>query len=66
MSKIARPARTSSVRNIVYIAMFTALIAVCAQISLPIGPVPFTLQTMAVCITAALLGPKRGMISILI
>lgn len=66
MSKISRPTRTSSVRNLVYIAMFTALIAVCAQISLPIGPVPFTLQTMAVFITAALLGPKRGTISILV
>lgn len=52
--------------DLVFISMFTALIAVCSQISIPLGPVPFTLQTMAVCITAAMLGWKRGTISVLV
>lgn len=52
--------------DLVFIAMFTALISVCSQISIPLGPVPFTLQTMAVYITAAMLGWKRGTISILL
>lgn len=52
--------------DLVFIAMFTALISVCSQISIPLGPVPFTLQTMAVCIAAAMLGWKRGTASILV
>lgn len=56
----------SALLDLVYIAMFTALIAVCSQISIPLGPVPFTLQTMAVYIAAAMLGWKRGTISVLV
>ncbi len=41
-------------------AMFAAVIAVCSQIQLPIGPVPFTLQTMGIFIAAGLLGVKGG------
>lgn len=52
--------------DLIFIAMFTALIAVCSQISLPIGPVPFTLQTLAVFVAAAMLGWKRGTISVLV
>lgn len=52
--------------DLVYIAMFTALIAVCSQISIPLGPVPFTLQTLAIYIAAAMLGWKRGTISVLV
>ncbi len=56
----------SGILDIVLIALFTALIAICSQISIPIGPVPFTLQTLGIFITAALLGLKRGTISILV
>lgn len=56
----------SALLDLVYIAMFTALISVCSQISIPLGPVPFTLQTMAVYIAAAMLGWKRGTISVLV
>jgi biotin transport system substrate-specific component len=40
------------------------LIAVCAQISVPWEPVPFSLQTMAVSITAMALGARRGTLSV--
>ena len=46
--------------------MFTALIAVCSIISIPIGEVPITLQTFAICLAAAMLGWKRGTLSVLI
>lgn len=57
----------SKVLDIVYIAMFTAIIAVCAQITIPLGiVVPFTLQTLGVFVAAAMLGWKRGTISVLV
>ena len=46
--------------------MFSALIAVCSIISIPIGEVPITLQTFAVCLAAAMLGWKRGTLSVFI
>ena len=55
-----------STQNIVLMALFVALIAVCSWISLPIGPVPFTLQTFAVFVVAGLLGLKRGLITVLV
>ena len=47
-------------RDIAYIAMGVALIAICSWISIP-TTVPFTMQTFAVCLVTALLGLKRGL-----
>ena len=55
-----------SVRDMVFTAMFSALIAVCSILSIPIGEVPFTLQTFAVCLASAMLGWKRGALSVLV
>lgn len=51
--------------DVVYIGLFAALIAVCSWISIPLT-VPITLQTMAVCLVAGLLGTKRGTITTVI
>lgn len=51
-------------RDIAYIAVFTALMAVCSWISIPTA-IPFTLQTMAVFLAVGLLGGKRGTIAVL-
>lgn len=56
----------TAVKDLVFTAMFTALIAVCSIISIPIGEVPITLQTFAICLAAAMLGWKRGTLSVLI
>ncbi len=48
-------------REIAYIALGVALITVCAWLSVPLGPVPFTLQTLAVALVGALLGWKRAL-----
>ena len=40
-----------------------SLTAVCAQISIPWQPVPFTLQTMSVMLCGLALGSKRGALS---
>ena len=44
-------------------AMFVAIITVCAQIQIPMT-VPFTLQTLGIFMAAAMLGWKRGLISV--
>ena len=46
-------------RDIVFIGIFAALIAICSWISIP-TTVPFTLQTMGVFTAVGLLGGKRG------
>jgi len=67
--------RTSSFLNLVssvrssslfWILSFTVLTAVAAQITVPVKPVPFTLQTMMVLLAGAFLGPKKGAYSQLI
>lgn len=52
-----------SARDLTYIALSAALIAVCSWISIP-TTVPFTLQTFAVFCVLALLGGKRGTLAI--
>ena len=51
-------------RDVALIGLFAALITVCAWISIPLGPVPVTLQTFAVFLSAALLGNKRGTLAV--
>lgn len=53
-------------RDITKIALLVALIAVGAFISIPIGPVPFTLQNFFVFMTGLLLIPKLAGLSVLI
>lgn len=58
----------SYVRDMLLIIGFSIFLALCAQISfpLPFTPVPITLQTLAVLLTGAALGSKRGATSMLI
>jgi biotin transport system substrate-specific component len=46
-------------------ALFTALLAVSAYISIPIGSVPFTLQVFVVLLAGLVLGPRIGLLSVL-
>lgn len=55
-----------TVQDMVLIAVFTALTAVCSLVQIPAGPIPFTLQTFAVFTTGGLLGSKKGTIAIII
>lgn len=56
------------VRNIVLIAGGAAFVGLAAQVAvpLPFTPVPLTLQTFAVLLTAAALGSLRGMLAMLV
>lgn len=57
-----------STRDMIAVAIFAALTAIFAQISIPLPftPVPVTFQVLAVCLTAAILGSKLGTVSQLI
>ncbi|MCL2857880.1 MAG: biotin transporter BioY [Oscillospiraceae bacterium] len=56
-----------SVRELCQIGLFTAVIAVCAQFTIPLpGMVPFTLQAWAICLAGLVLGPKNGTIAAII
>lgn len=52
--------------KIIWIFSFTFLTAIAAQLTIPVKPVPFTLQTSAVLLAGAVLGAKKGAVSQLI
>ena len=51
--------------DMTYIAVSAVIIAICSWISVP-GPVPFTMQTFAVCFVVGTLGGKKGTLAVLI
>ena len=50
-------------KELFWILTFTILTAFAAQVSIPVQPVPFTLQTMLVVLAGAFLGARNGAIS---
>lgn len=56
----------SKTRDLSYIALMAALMAICSWITLPIGPVPFTMQTFAIYAAVLLLGGRRGTIAFVV
>ena len=52
-------------KDMVYIALFTSIIIVCAFITIPFA-IPFTLQTFALFTIIGILGTKRAFISVLL
>lgn len=50
-------------KDITQIGMFTALTAIGAFISIPIGPVPITLQSFFVLLSGIILGSRKAMYS---
>ncbi len=63
MTQTAKP-RMKTI-DMVYVAMFAVLMAICSWISIPMT-IPFTLQTFGVFLAVGVLGGKRGSLSILI
>lgn len=61
-----RAKRVTSTRNIVYSALFTALIVAGSYITIDIQPVPFTMQLPYVLLTSLLLGPIWGTVSVFV
>ena len=52
--------------SIVLIAVSAALITICSWISITVGPVPFTLQTMAIFAVLMTIGGARGSVAVII
>ncbi len=58
------PAGRQSATDLAFIAVFAALIAAFSVVpGIPIGPVPITLQTLAVILAGLVLGPWRGFVA---
>ncbi len=55
-----------NVRKMALCALFAALTAVCAWLSIPVLDIAFTMQTFAIFLTLGLLGGKWGTVSIAI
>ncbi len=53
-------------RDITYVAAGVALMAVSSWVYLPFGPVPFTLQTMAIAFIALALSPRRSFVAVVL
>jgi biotin transport system substrate-specific component len=64
--------RTKSTKNrafiydLVIISVSAALITICSWISIPLGPVPFTLQTLGILAVMLTVGGRRGTLAILV
>ena len=56
----------TAMHRLVLIALFAALLAVGSWISIPIGPVPITLQTMFLTLAGLILGPRDGALAALL
>ena len=53
-------------KNMAKCGLFSAVLVVCAWLSLPLGDTVITLQTFGIFLTLGLLGGKRGTVSILV
>jgi biotin transport system substrate-specific component len=66
-SRDASPVKWAA-RNVALAVVFSALIGLCAHVQFKLGftPVPITGQTFGVLLTAALLGPRLGVATLLL
>lgn len=53
-------------RNMALCGLFTAVLAICAWISMPMGDTVITLQTFGIFLTLGLLGGKQGTVTVLV
>ena len=59
-----RPAASSRTRSIAFVGLTIAVMAVSAWVTIPIGPVPFTLQMFAMAFAIVVLTPREALAAI--
>lgn len=57
---------TDNTKNLTFIALMTAFICILGPLSIPIGPVPVSLQNFAIYLVLYIVGMKRGTIAFLL
>ena len=57
---------SNNTKNITFVALMTALICILGPLSIPIRPVPVSLQNFAIYMVLYIVGMKRGTIAFLI
>ncbi|EUJ33660.1 BioY family protein [Listeria floridensis FSL S10-1187] len=58
--------RNQQLKFLILDSLFAIIIAILAQVAIPIGPIPFTGQTFAIGLAATILGAKHGTISVFV
>ncbi|MBC1482092.1 biotin transporter BioY [Listeria immobilis] len=58
--------RDQKLKFLVVDSLFAVIIALLAQVAIPLGPIPLTGQTFAVGLAATILGAKHGTISVIV
>ncbi len=53
-------------RDLSYMALMTALLVLCAWLTIPLGPVTFTMQTFGVFAALGILGGRQGTAAVLV
>ncbi len=54
------------IKDLTLIALMVAFISVSAQIAIPLGAVPFTMQTTLILMSGLILGSKRGFLTCIV
>lgn len=65
MNTMAKKTQRINTRDLVITGMFTAVICVLSQISIPTQPIPFTLGLFSIFLTGALLSPRFAFLSVM-
>ena len=61
---MSNASRRSQTVDMTHIALFAVLLAVCGWISVPVPPIPFTLQTFGVFAAMLFLGGRRSLYAV--
>lgn len=62
MSRMKKLTVGEEIFDLVLTSLMVAVVVISARLSLAIGPVPITMQTLAVVLTGLLLGPRVGLL----
>ncbi len=61
---MSAPSSRADVRGMAFVALMAAVLALCAWITIPLGPVPFTMQNFGIFAALGLLGGRRGSLTV--